>query len=189
MTKAAEWSEWAERASGELAAALSGVAPGEMDRMADEILAARRIVCAGMGREGLMVRALGMRLMHLGFDAHVAFDMTTPPVGPGDLLIVSSGPGQSGTWTALMNRAGGDGARTLVVTAQPDGPVPQAADAMIVLPAQTMADDTETQASMLPMGTLFEWLELAFFDLLALRLQERTGQTREQVRARHTNVE
>jgi 6-phospho-3-hexuloisomerase len=189
MTKAADWSEWAERASGDLAVALSGVAPGEMDRMADEILAARRIVGAGMGREGLMVRALCMRLMHLGFDAHVAFDMTTPPVGPGDLLIVSSGPGQSGTWTALMNRAGGDGARTLVVTAQPDGPVPQAADAMIVLPAQTMADDTETQASMLPMGTLFEWLELAFFDLLALRLQERTGQTREQVRARHTNVE
>jgi D-arabinose 5-phosphate isomerase GutQ len=42
---------------------------------------------------------------------------------------------------------------------------------------------------MLPMGTLFEWLELAVFDLLILRLQERTGQTREQIRARHTNVE
>ncbi|MDF3039940.1 MAG: putative 6-phospho-3-hexuloisomerase [Thermomicrobiales bacterium] len=189
MTNAADWSEWAERASGELAAALAGVAPDEMDRMADEILAARRIVCAGMGREGLMVRALCMRLMHLGFDAHVAFDMTTPPLGTGDLLIVSSGPGQSGTWTALLDRVGGDGARTLVVTAQPDAPVPRAADVAIVLPAQTMADDRRADASMLPMGTLFEWLELAVFDLLILRLQERTGQTREQIRARHTNVE
>jgi D-arabinose 5-phosphate isomerase GutQ len=42
---------------------------------------------------------------------------------------------------------------------------------------------------MLPMGTLFEWLALAFCDLLALRLRERTGQTLEQIRARHTNLE
>jgi 6-phospho-3-hexuloisomerase len=186
---ATDWATWTNRASGELAAALTGVAPDEIDRMADEILAARRIVCAGMGREGLMVRALCMRLMHLGFDAHMAFDMTTPPVGAGDLLIVSSGPGRSGTLTALMSRAGGDGARLLVVTAQPDGPAPQAADVVIILPAQTMADDTRAAASMLPMGTLFEWLELAFFDLLALRLRERTGQTLEEIRARHTNLE
>ena len=189
MTNAADWPDWAQRASGELAAALARVAPGEMDHMADEILAARRIVCAGMGREGLMVRALCMRLMHLGFDAHVAFDMTTPPLGAGDLLIVSSGPGQSGMWMALLGRVGGDGARTLVVTAQREAPVPRAADVEIVLPAQTMANDTGAHASMLPMGTLFEWLELAFFDLLALRLRERTGQTGEQIRARHTNVE
>jgi 6-phospho-3-hexuloisomerase len=52
-----------------------------------------------------------------------------------------------------------------------------------------MADDTGADASMLPMGTLFEWLELAFFDLLALRLRDRTGQSGEQIRARHTNVE
>ena len=186
---ATDWSELANRASGELAAALRGVAPDEIDRMVDEIMTAQRVVCAGMGREGLMVRALCMRLMHLGFDAHMAFDMTTPRVGPDDLLIVSNGPGLLGTLTALMTRAQSDGARTLVVTAQPNGPTPQAADAVIVLPAQTMADDTGAPASMLPMGTLFEWLELAFFDLLALRLQERTGQTFEQIRARHTNLE
>ena len=91
---ATDWATWTHRASGELAAALTGVAPDEIDRMADEILAARRIVCAGMGREGLMMRALCMRLMNLGFDAHMAFDMTTPPVGVGDLLIVSNGPGR-----------------------------------------------------------------------------------------------
>ena len=79
----------------------------------------RQIVCPGMGREGLMVRALCMRLMHLGLDAHMAFDMTTPRVGAGDLLIVSSGPGQPGTLAALINRARGDGAQTLVVTAHP----------------------------------------------------------------------
>src|SRR5919112_1837229 len=117
---ATDWAYWTHQASGELAAALSGVAPEEIDRMADEILAAQKIVCSGMGREGLMVRALCMRLMHLGLDAHMAFDMTTPRIGAGDLLIVSSGPGQPGTLGTLMNRARSDGARTLVVTAQPE---------------------------------------------------------------------
>jgi 6-phospho-3-hexuloisomerase len=186
---ATDWAAWVDQASGELAAALMGVAPEEIDRMTGEILTARQIVCSGMGREGLMVRALCMRLMHLGLDAHMAFDMTTPRVGAGDLLIVSSGPGQPGTLAALMSRARGDGARTLVVTAQPESPALHAADVVIVLPAQTMADDTGAAASMLPMGTLFEWLELAFFDLLALRLGERTNQTVEQIRARHTNLE
>ena len=186
---AADWANWTHQASGELAAALNGIAPDEIDRMVDEILTARRIVCSGLGREGLMVRALCMRMMHLGLDAHVAFEMTTPHIGAGDLLIVSSGPGQPNTLGALMRRARGDGARILVVTAQPDSPGLQGADVVIVLPAQTMADDTGAAASMLPMGTLFEWLELAFFDLLALRLGERTGQTIEQIRARHTNLE
>lgn len=184
-----EWSAWTARASQELADALAGVAPDQIDRMTEEILAAGRIVCFGVGREGLMIRALSMRMMHLGFDAHVAGDMTTPPVGPGDLLILSAGPGHSPVAEALMSRVRDAGARTLVVTAQPDGPTPRKADAVIHLPAQTMADDTQAPASILPMGTLFEWLELTFFDLLALRLRERTGQSLDQIRARHTNVE
>jgi D-arabinose 5-phosphate isomerase GutQ len=52
-----EWADWAQRTSGELNGALMEVAPDEIDRMGDEILTAQRIVCAGMGREGLMVRA------------------------------------------------------------------------------------------------------------------------------------
>ncbi|MBA2596352.1 MAG: 6-phospho-3-hexuloisomerase [Chloroflexota bacterium] len=183
------WSVWTVRASNELAGALASVSPGEIERMADEILAAGRILCSGAGREGLMVRALCMRLMHLGCDAHMVGDMTTPPVGPGDLLIVSAGPGHSAVQEALMDRAWNAGARTLVVTAQVEGPTPRAADVIIHLPAQTMADDTGAPASMLPMGTLFEWLELAFFDLLAIRLRDRTGQTLDQIRERHTNVE
>ncbi len=174
-----EWSAWTTRASAELADALRSVAPDAIER----------ILCSGAGREGLMVRALCMRLMHLGCDAHMVGDMTTPPVGAGDLLIVSAGPGHSAVQEALMARAWNAGARTLVVTAQAEGPTPRAADVVMLLPAQTMADDTGAPASMLPMGTLFEWLELAFFDLLAIHLRERSGQTLDQIRERHTNVE
>jgi 6-phospho-3-hexuloisomerase len=184
-----EWSDWATRASRELTGALQGVAPDEIDRMADELLAAKRIVCVGSGREGLMMRTLCMRLMHHGLDAHMAGDMTTPPVGPDDLVIVSVWPGSSSVLEAIMDRVRTAGAKVLAVTAQPDGPTPRAADVVIHLPAQTMANDADGGASMLPMGTAFEWLELTFFDFVALHFRERTGQSFDDVRARHTNVE
>ena len=90
----------------------------ETERLCDELQAARRIACYGVGREGLMMRALCMRLMHLGLDAHVVGDMTTPPVGMGDLLVVSAGPGAFSTVLALLGVAHSAGARTVVITAE-----------------------------------------------------------------------
>ena len=180
----------ARRALDELGGALAATPDGEGDRMADELLGARRIACAGCGREGLMVWAPCMRLMHLGLDAHMVGDVTTPPLGPGDLLVVSVGPGHLATMETLMGVAREAGARTLVITAQPEGPAPRAADVVIHLPAQTMADDQAGgEPSLLPMGSLFEIAQLIFFDLVSILLRERTGQTPEQMRARHTNLE
>lgn len=157
-------------------------------RMADEILAAGAIVCFGLGREGLMIRALCMRLMHLGLRASMVGDVTTPPVGPGDLAIIAAGPGKLDTAQTILNLAHQAGARALVVTAQPNGPVPQAADAVIHIPAQTMADDVGGP-SLLPMGTAFEISMLILFDLVSIVLRNRTGQSMDDMRARHFNLE
>ena len=115
--------------------------------------------------------------------------MTTPPVGKGDLLIASAGPGSFSTVMALVGVAREAGARTMVVTAQPAGPAPRAADTVIELPAQTMANDRGGPASLLPMGSLYEAVQLVFFDLISILLREKTGQTPDQMRARHTNLE
>ena len=115
--------------------------------------------------------------------------MTTPPVGTGDLLIVSAGPGYFSTVMALVGVARDAGARTMVVTAQPGGKVPALADVVIHLPAQTMANDFGGSAGLLPMGSLYEAAQLVFFDLISILLRERTSQTAEQMRARHTNLE
>ncbi len=179
----------AQQALAEIGSVLGRVAPGTADGLCDEILKARRIACYGVGREGLMMKALCMRLMHLGFDAHVAGDMTTPPVAQGDLLIASAGPGSFTTVMALLGVAREAGARTMVVTAQPGGTAPRAADTVIEIPAQTMANDRGGPASLLPMGSLYEAAQLVFFDLISILLREKTGQTPDQMRARHTNLE
>ena len=179
----------ARQALAEIRSVFDRLASDTAGRMCDEILKARRIACYGVGREGLMMRALCMRFMHLGLDAHVAGDMTTPPVGHGDLLIASAGPGTFSTVLALLGVAHESGARTMVVTAQPEGPAPAAADVVIHLPAQTMANDQGGSSSLLPMGSLYEAVQLVFFDLISILLRERTGQSPGQMRARHTNLE
>lgn len=178
------------QATREIADAAARIDASQADIALDMILKARRIALYGLGREGLMMKAFAMRLFHLGLDAHVVGDMTTPPLGKGDLLLVSSGPGDFSTGRALVGVARQAGAATLCFTAQPEGATPRACDSVLVLPAQTMADDMGSKTpSLLPMGSLFEGLEYIVFELLVLALRDRLGESAETMRARHTNLE
>jgi 6-phospho-3-hexuloisomerase len=60
---------------------------------------------------------------------------------------------------------------------------------LAVIPAQTMANDQGANVSILPMGSLFEFAEAIFFELVIIRLRERLGETADTMRARHTNLE
>jgi 6-phospho-3-hexuloisomerase len=188
-TMTAAFHQMAYTAIGEIAGVLARTGSDEAERMCAEILQAHRIACYGVGREGLMMKALCMRLMHLGLDAHSVGDMTTPPLASGDLLISSAGPGAFSTVLALQDVARQAGARIMIVTAQPDGDAPQKADSVIALPAQTMAKDQGAAPSLLPMGSLYEAAQLVFFDLVSILLREKTGQSPENMRQRHTNLE
>lgn len=150
---------------------------------------ARRIVLHGVGREGLMMKALAMRLYHLGLEAHMLGDMTTPPVGAGDLLVVSAGPGYFSSVAAFCDTAKKAGARIACVTAQEDGIVPLLADHVLVLPAQTMADDQASKSSVLPMGSLYEGAQFIVFELLVLALRDHIHVSFKSMRSRHTNLE
>lgn len=182
--------ETAARAAEEIRAAVAGIDPEAMEALVAELTSAARVVCYGVGREGLMMRALAMRLYHLGLDAHVVGDMSCPPVGPGDLLVVSAGPGGFSTVNGLIAVAKGAGARVACVTAQPQGAAPQAADLVFNIPAQTMADDQGAAAtSVLPMGSLFEGAQYLAFELLILALRDHLGVQPGAMRSRHTNLE
>lgn len=177
------------RALDELGAVFSCIDHEAVDAAVETIATARRIALYGVGREGLQIKGLAMRLFHLGRQAAMVGDMTTPPIGEGDLLIVSAGPGGFSTVEALMSVASGAGARTLVVTAQASGPAAQAADQVLVIPAQTMADDRAATASVLPMGSLYEGAQYILFEVMILKLRDRLGVAADAMRANHTNLE
>lgn len=185
-----DYASLADRAATELRNAASRVDPAALATLVGDLAQARRIALHGAGREGLMMRALAMRLYHLGLDAHVVGEMSCPPVGPGDLLVVSSGPGDLPTIAALVGMARAAGAGTACITAQPAAAIPQSCDRVLLIPAQTMADDqTPAPASVLPMGSVFEGAQFLVFELLILMLRDRIGATPETMRARHTNLE
>jgi len=135
------------------------------------------------------MKSLAMRLFHLGLDAHVIGDMTTPPIGAGDLLVVSAGPGEFSTVNALIDVSKSARATTMCVTATPDGPAPRAVDHIVHLNAQTMANDQTGAPSVLPMGSLYEAAQFLFFEMVILRLRDEMGLSAETMRANHTNLE
>jgi 6-phospho-3-hexuloisomerase len=177
------------RALGDLSGVFERLAPDAEDAFVAAIVAAKRIAIYGAGREGLQMDGFAMRLAHMGCDVHLVGDMTTPPVGPGDLLIVSSGPGASNIGDALIRVARDAGAKVAVVTAQPNGRTPASADVVFHIPAQTMANDRGGRLSVLPMGSLFETAQMILFEIVILKLRDRLGETAETMRARHTNLE
>ena len=153
-----------------------------------EILRARRIFVYSMGREGLVMRSFAMRLMHLGLNVAVVGDMTTPPIGIDDLLILSCGPGASNTLQGLAETAHNAGGKVAVITAQREGNLCKLSDLLVFISAQTMAED-EGSKSVQPMGSGFEQSEWILFDVIIILLIAETGQTAAAIRERHTNLE
>ena len=161
-----------------------------VDRAVAIIAEARRIVVFGGGREKLQIMGFAMRLFHMGLAVAVEGDMTTPPVGQGDLFLVTCGPGEISTALALMGVAKEAGAKILLITAQPQGRAAAQADFVLHLPAQTMADDEgPRRSSVLPMGSLFEGALFVLFEVMVLKLIARLAVSPEAMRARHTNLE
>ncbi|MEO0379017.1 MAG: SIS domain-containing protein [Pseudomonadota bacterium] len=173
----------------EVGAVLEDAVPDQVNAMVPPIFSAKRIALYGVGREGLMMKSLAMRLYHLGLDAHVVGDMTTPPIGPGDLLIVSAGPGGFSTVDGLIGVANSAGAQTMCVTATPTGTAARLVDHVIHLNAQTMANDQSGDGSVLPMGSLFEAAQFLFFEIVILHLRDLMNLTPDAMRANHTNLE
>lgn len=174
----------------ELAIVFDRLDDDEVDQACTLISSARKIVVFGGGRERLQIMGFAMRLYHMGLAVAVEGDMTTPPVGKGDLFIVTCGPGEISTALALMGVARQAGANILFITAQPKSRGATLADFVVHLPAQTMADDQgDNRTSVLPMGSLFEGALFVLFEIMVLKLIKVMNINPASMRANHTNLE
>jgi 6-phospho-3-hexuloisomerase len=181
--------EWGKRALAEAGAVLARMPADAHAPLARELAAARRIAVHSAGRTGLILRGLAMRLFHLGLDAHVVGDMTCPPLGAGDLLLVNAATGDLPSGLAHIASAGRAGARVAVTTAGPDGPAARAADLVLHVPGQTMANDLGgAGGSALPMGSQYELALFAICEVLVLELMDARSVDFAAMRARHANL-
>ena len=72
--------------------------------------------------------------------------MVTPAVGPGDLFLVSAGPGHFPTVETLLKVAREAGGRTAVITAQPDRAAEMPVDVVVQLPAHPWPTSLRAEA-------------------------------------------
>ncbi len=174
----------------ELGAVLDRVDEADVDRACRLLADAGRIGTHGLGREGLQMRGLAMRMFHLGMPVGVVGDMTMPPLGPGDVLLASTGPGETTTVLKMMEVAKKAGATVILLTAERNGSAAKLADFILLVPAQTMASDQgAARTSVLPMGSAFEGALFVLFEVMILKLRDILHVTPEAMRARHTNME
>jgi 6-phospho-3-hexuloisomerase len=174
----------------ELRGTLSQAEEGAIEVFLDRITRANRLFLAGTGRSGFMVRSFAVRLMHLGFTTYVAGETVTPSLQAGDLLILGSGSGETGSLQVMAQKARKLGVPIALVTASPQSSIGRLADLVVSLPAPTpKASSAQAPSSIQPMGTLFEQSLLLLFDLMVLRLMERKGIGPQAMFARHANLE
>lgn len=174
----------------ELGAVLDRVDEAAVNEACRMLTRAVRIGVYGRGREALQLNGFAMRLFHLGLPVSIVGDMTMPPLGPGDVFLTSSGPGETTTVLTLMDVARKAGATVLLLTAEPGGSASKRADFTLLIPAQTMASDQgAAMTSVLPMGSAFEGAMFVLFEVMVLRLKSLLKASPEAMRGRHTNME
>lgn len=172
----------------EITSMQEGIDEEEVLSLIQAILQARWIVVHGAGRMGLMARAFAMRLAHLGFQAYVLGESTTPAVGPDDLLIIASGSGETKTVVEVVKIGKSRGVRLATITCQPASTIGQMADIVVCMP-EGLAEDKSAAGLIQPMKTTIEQNLLILLDAIVILIMEETRQTSQDLWDRHSNLE
>lgn len=165
---------------------LERIRDDEVQLLVEEIGRANSIQLFGMGRMQISVRGLAMRLMHMGFAAHVVYDTTTPRISRGDLLIINCGV--TAVSLNIIKLARDAGATVCVITAHPENEHGRLAHFTVTVPGQFFGSGQEV-SSIQPMASLLEQSLLLFEDIVVMLLMERYQITPESMAERHTNLE
>jgi len=158
----------------------------------------KTVLVMGAGRSGLVGRAFGMRLMHLGFRTYVLGDTIVPPIRKEDLVIAISGSGRTKLIITAAEAAKSVGAKILTITSFPDSPLALLSDVVVIIPGRTKISAEEDYFArqilgihepLAPLGTLFEDTTMIFLDSLIVELMSILGVSEKDMSNRHANIE
>jgi 6-phospho-3-hexuloisomerase len=179
---------WLRTDLDEISALIAGANTQQVETLGEALLVARRIFVTGQGRSGWIMRMAALRFMQIGLTVHVVGDATTPAIGPGDLLLIASGSGETPSPVAAARRARSAGARIALLTARPDSTLGSLADLVVHIPGETTKIRLEG-TTRLPLAAALEQATLIVLDALVAWLAERRGENQATMMARHANLE
>ena len=155
-------------------------------KLIDLIDISNHIYLTGAGRSGLMIRSFANRLLHLGYNISVVGEISSPHTHPGDLLLISSGSGETKSLISQAEIAKQNGLKVALITTSSISSLAKLADIVLLIPVQSKDTTGET---IQPMGTLFEQYTLILYDSIVLNIMGLKNQTNETMKARHANLE
>ena len=155
-------------------------------KLIDLIDISNHIYLTGAGRSGLMIRSFANRLLHLGYNISVVGEISSPHTHPGDLLLISSGSGETKSLISQAEIAKQNGLKVALITTSSISSLAKLADIVLLIPVQSKYTNGET---IQPMGTLFEQYTLILYDSIVLNIMGLKNQTNETMKARHANLE
>ncbi|CAH0306921.1 3-hexulose-6-phosphate isomerase [Peribacillus sp. Bi96] len=165
------------------------IADEEAEKLVNGILESKKVFVAGAGRSGLMGNSFAKRMMHLGIDAYVIGETVTPSFEKGDILIISSGSGETKSLVSMAEKAKSIGGAIASVTIFPESTIGKLADITIILPGTPKDQSEGDYKTIQPMGSLFEQTLLLFYDAVILRFMDKKGLDTNNMYGRHANLE
>jgi 6-phospho-3-hexuloisomerase len=176
----------------EVAGLLEQVRDDEVEHIYSQIVAAPRVFGFATGRSGFVLRGFIMRLNHLGQTAYYVGEASTPPIGPGDLLLVMSGSGSTATSLGAAMEAAKLGSAVAALVGSRLSPLGQLASALVELPAphkRGVIGDQGAHHTRQTAGSLFEQACFVLLESMILRRFKELGQDPRAALTRHANLE
>lgn len=182
--------ETAAAAAMELSKTLGKIDEDQVNLLMEAVCRAKKVYVYGAGRSMLALRCMAMRLMHLGFEAYVVGDTTTPAFEKEDLLILGSGSGETSGLVNVAQKAKKIGGTMAVLTIKKESTLAKLSDVLVEIPAYTdKVDYSDMERPILPGGSMFEQSMLVLGDAMVLPLAERAGIPTDRAFERHANLE
>lgn len=171
----------------EIKKSLSNIDSNSIDKLVNDILSAKRIFVTGAGRSGLMIKAFAMRLMHMNIPTYVLGEIATPSVAKGDLLIIASGSGSTGSLVNVAQKAKSYGLNVALITTKEDSPIGLLSDTVVCIKASSKQEHNDITIQ--PMGSLYEQSLMLLDDVIVLLLMNKLNLTSDEMFKNHANLE
>ncbi|MGN1014933.1 MAG: 6-phospho-3-hexuloisomerase [Butyricicoccus sp.] len=167
----------------ELRASTERIDDSKLDEIIAKIKSHDRIFVYGTGRSMLMLKAFAMRLMQLGLTSYVVGETTTPSFQAGDLLIVASASGETGSVCSTAQTVRKQGVDLVVISSNPESTLGKIQTPDIVIESATKFSNSA--ASIQPLGSLFEQMLLVVFDTIILKMSQEEAGSNDAMAKRH----
>jgi 6-phospho-3-hexuloisomerase len=128
--------------------------------------------------------------MQIGYEVHLADEITAPAITERDVLVASSGTGKTQLTLYMAKKAFAIGAKVIAITANEESGLARYADVVISIPVPLeQRKKKNTITTVQPARSLFEQTLFVYLESCVLNLVSKLRVSQKKIYTRHLNLE